>query len=297
MRMVTSSSEHTLFLTREEQYTTDATASSASPQLPMRRRNGRAGDIRAYNRILSSIPPFVLGAIILVAWYLVTVGNHTYSLLLPAPADVVARLLSGIGSGLLLSNALVTIQESLLGFVIAVAVALPIGYAIARSRFFAITLQPYIAAGQAIPSIVIAPFLYLWFGTGVLSVVVVCVLVVVFPMIINTILGIQTIDHEILDAARLDGASGWSLLTYMEFPLALPAILAGVRTGLTLSIIGALVGEFFCNPDQGLGALVQIALHQYDVALMFAAIIILALLAACYYAASWVLIRIAELVY
>jgi NitT/TauT family transport system permease protein len=297
MRTLTSSSEHALFLTREEEYASNAKATDSASHDPVRRRNRRARDTRTTNPILASIPPLVLGALILVAWYLATVGNHSYSLLLPAPADVVSRLLSGIGSGLLVSNALITVQESLLGFVIAVAVALPLGYAIAKSRLFAITLQPYIAAGQAIPSSVIAPFLYIWFGTGVLSVVVVCVLVVVFPMIINTMLGIQTIDHEVLDAARLDGASGLSLLAYMEFPLALPAILAGVRTGLTLSIIGALVGEFFCNPDQGLGALVQIALHQYDVALMFAAIIILAVLAAGYYAASWILIKLAELAY
>ena len=177
------------------------------------------------------------------------------------------------------------------------AIALPLGYGVAKSRLLAYTLQPYLAAGQAIPAIVIAPFLYLWFGIGTLSVIIVCMLVVLFPMVINTILGVQTIERELLEAAQLEGAAGWSLLSQIEFPLALPAILAAVRTGLTLSITGAIVGEFFCNPDHGLGALVHIALNQYNMAFMFATVLVLAVLAALYFGATWFLLKLAEVIY
>ena len=252
---------------------------------------------KVMQRAIAIIPPFILGAVFLFAWYTSTAYGHVSNLILPTPADVFSALVGGIQSGLYWSNILVTIQESLLGFLLALAIALPIGYGIAKSRFLANLLQPYLAAGQAVPALVIAPFLFIWLGNGLLPVIVICMLVVIFPLIVNTLFGIQSIDHELLDAARLEGATGLSLLCHIEFPLALPAVLAAVRSSLTLSITGAIVGEFFCNPDKGLGALVQIAAHQYNMPFLFATIIILAFLAALYYSATWLLVRMAQAIY
>jgi len=252
---------------------------------------------RATQRVLAIVPPFILGVIFLLAWYASTAHGHIPSSILPAPADVFSALVDGIQSGLYWNNMLVTIQESLLGFLLALAIALPLGYGIAKSRFLANLLQPYLAAGQAIPALVISPFLFFWLGIGVLPVIVICMLVVIFPLIVNTVFGIHSIDRELLDAARLEGATGLSLLLYIEFPLTLPAILAAVRSGLTLSITGAIVGEFFDNPDKGLGALVQIAFHQYNMPFLFATILILALLAALYYSATRLLVKVAEVIY
>jgi NitT/TauT family transport system permease protein len=252
---------------------------------------------QATQRALTIVLPVILGAIFLLAWYTSTAYGHISSFVLPAPTDVFVALVDGIRSGLYWNNMLVTIQESLLGFLLALAVALPIGYGIAKSRFLANLLQPYLAAGQAVPAIVISQFLFIWLGNGVLPVMVICMLVVIFPLIVNTVFGVQSIDDELLDAARLEGAAGLSLLFHIEFPLALPAILAAVRSGVTLSITGAIVGEFFCNPDEGLGALVQIASHQYNMPFLFATILILALLAAVYYSATRLLVKLAEAIY
>jgi NitT/TauT family transport system permease protein len=248
------------------------------------------------------VPPLLLAVILLVSWYVVswyasTTSGSIQVLLLPTPSDVFATLADGLRSGLFLSNALVTIQESLLGFLLGVIVALPLGYGIAKSRLFAATVQPYLAAGQAIPAIVIAPILVLWLGYGLLPITILCMLVVFFPMVITTALGVQTIDYAYTDAARVEGASGWSMLAHIEFPLALPAILAALRTGLTLSITGALVGEFVSNSGQGLGALVFQAKDQFNAPLMFATLIILAGLAAAYFSASWLLVKLADIVY
>jgi len=109
--------------------------------------------------------------------------------------------------------------------------------------------------------------------------------------------GVQTIDKTLTDAARVEGASGWPLLTFIEFPLALPAILTAVRTGLTLSITGALVGEFVSGGDQGLGALVQIAREQFNTPQLFATLVVLAMLAAVYYSTTWLLVKLAEAIY
>ena len=177
---------------------------------------------KTFNYAFSYLPPLVLGLIILLAWYLASASGSINAFILPGPKDVFASLIDGFSSGLYWIHIGITVQESFLGFCLAVVVALPLGYGIAKSRLVASTLQPYMAAGQAIPAIVLAQFLYLWVGMGVLPVIIICMLVVVFPMIVNTVLGVQTIEHELLDAARLEGASGWSLLVSIEFPLALP---------------------------------------------------------------------------
>ncbi|GER85922.1 riboflavin transport system permease protein RibX [Dictyobacter vulcani] len=252
---------------------------------------------KTLNKLWALLPPFALGALLLLAWYAATATGRINAFVLPAPAAVFASLVDGLTTGLYWEHILITVQESLLGFLLGVVVALPLGYGVAKSRLLANMLQPYLSAGQAIPAIVLAPFLFLWFNMGLLPVMIVCMLVVLFPMVINTVFGVQTIERELLDAARLEGAAGLSLLTHIEFPLALPSVLAAIRTGLTLSITGALVGEFFCSPDKGLGALILIALHQYNMPFMFATVIILAVLAALYYSATWLLVRLAEAVY
>jgi len=226
-----------------------------------------------------------------------TTYAHINGLILPAPGDVLASLISGLSSGLLLSNALVTVQESVSGFLLALIVALPLGYGLAKSRLIAAAVQPYLAAGQAIPAIVIAPLLVLWLGNGLITITILCMLIVLFPMVITIVLGVQTIDKILTDAARVEGASGWSLMASIEFPLALPAILAAVRTGLTLSITGALVGEFVSAGDQGLGALVQIATAQFNTPLLFATLVVLGLLAALYYGTTWLLVKLAAAIY
>ena len=167
----------------------------------------------------------------------------------------------------------------------------------AKSRLLATALHPYLAAGQAIPAIVIAPLLVIWLGYGLIPNVILCMLIVLFPMVITTILGVQTLDQTLIDAAHVEGASGWSLLAHIEFPLALPALLAGVRTGLTLSVMGAVVGEFVSGGDQGLGALVQLAKEQFDTPALFATLIILGVLAGLYYMTSWLLTKLAKTVY
>jgi NitT/TauT family transport system permease protein len=241
--------------------------------------------------------PWLLALVLLIGWYIATTPGRINSLILPAPADVFTSLANGITSGLYLSNALVTMQESIFGFLLAVVVALPLGYGLAKSRLLSAALQPYLAAGQAIPAIVIAPLLLLWLGYGTLPIMLVCALVVLFPMVINTIFGIQSIDRTLTDAARVEGATGWPMLAYIEFPLALPAVLAAVRSCFTLSITGALVGEFVAGGDQGLGALVLIAKNQYNTPLMFSTLVVLAVLAAIYYGATWLLVRLAAWVY
>jgi len=266
-------------------------------QMPAPEKRHAHAALKTMERMLSVSPPIVLALILLVSWYLGTSYGRISSLILPAPGDVLVSLSNGLSSGILLSAALVTAQESVLGFLLALLVALPLGYGLAKSRLLAAAVHPYLAAGQAMPAIVIAPLLVIWLGYGLVPNVILCMLIVLFPMVITTILGVQTLDQTLIDAARVEGASGWSLLAHIEFPLALPALLAGVRTGLTLSVMGAVVGEFVSGGDQGLGALVQLAKEQFDTPALFATLIILGVLAGFYYMTSWLLTKLAETVY
>ena len=248
-------------------------------------------------RLFPLLPPLIVALVVFVSWYVSSTVGHVRDLFLPTPVAVLHSLTSNISAGVYWHNTLVTVRESVFGFLLALVVSLPLGYSLAKSRWLAVAIHPYLAAGQAIPAIVIAPMLVLWLGYGLVPNTVVCLLVVFFPIVINTILGVRTIDREIVDAARVEGASGWSMLVHIEFPLALPAILAAIRSGFTLSITGALVAEFVQGGDQGLGSLVMQALHHYDTPFMFATLLVLACLAVLYNASAWLLARLTTKIY
>ncbi|WP_267892824.1 ABC transporter permease [Streptomyces sp. NBRC 110028] len=174
-----------------------------------------------------------------------------------------------------------------------IGVALPLGYLIARSDLAAAALQPYIAASQAVPAVALAPLLALWLGYGLLPIAVLCALLVFFPILVNTVLGLRALDPEVLGAARVDGV-GWSgMLWYIELPLALPSILAGVRNGLTLSITGAVVGEFVMG-GEGLGQLLSVQRQAADTVGLFSTLVMLALLAAGLYGVVRLVERFAQ---
>ena len=245
----------------------------------------------------AAAPALLLGLAVLALWQLVTVTGAVLPYYLPAPGDVLREWLREVGlSGSsshttpqLLSHGLSTLVESVAGFLLGTAIAIPLGYGIARSQVLARALQPYMAAMQALPAIALAPLLTMWLGYDTPPVVALCALIVFFPMVVNTALGLRTLDRDVLDAARVAGAEGWTLFRYIEFPLALPSILAGLRVGLTLSVTGAVVGEFVAG-GQGLGELLIVASSQSNRPLEFATLLTLALLAAVMYG----LARLAE---
>lgn len=184
-------------------------------------------------------------------------------------------MFSGLTEGYLSQALIVTVQEALLGCLFAALVGIPLGYAIGKSKLFASIVQPYVAASQAIPAVAIAPLLTIWIGYGLSSIIVLCTIMVIFPVIVSTSVGVRHIDKDVIGAARLDGAGGLTLFRTMELPLAAPGILAGMRTGFTLSITGAVVGEMIIG-GHGLGMILLSAQGAGDIRGMFAAIILLA---------------------
>lgn len=259
-------------------------SASAAPMADEKRPALRLARSRRFrnSRGLGIFAPVLLGIALLVVWQLVVQSGVVSSFLLPFPGDVLRSFWDSLTQNSLLGYAQATLIESLAGCALGALVALPLAYAIVHSRLAASATQPYLAASQALPAIAIAPLIALWFDYGLLPVIVLCALIVFFPMVITTVLGLRMLDSDVLDAARTEGAGRWALLGYIQFPLALPSILAGLRTSLTLSITGAVVGEFVVG-GHGLGELLLIDYNFADSAGLFSTLLTLALLAALLY--------------
>lgn len=221
-------------------------------------------------------------ALVLAAWALIVSISGVPSFLLPSPAGVWSKFLITLGDGTLLSNTLITLYEVLLGLFIGSVVAMCLGYWLAKSRLMEKILSPYLVASQAIPVVAIAPLLVIWFGSGIFSKVLICSLTVFFPVLVNTMIGFRAVPDNLRDLMRSLRATRWQKLRFLEIPAALPVLFGGLRIGATLSVIGAVVGEFV-GSDCGLGFLINVGRGQYDTALVFVAIFTLILMALILY--------------
>ncbi len=229
--------------------------------------------------------PLTFGISLLLLWYFVTEQAMLNPQVLPHPATVLARLHFGVKDGFLLTALISSLKIAGWGCVYATLIGVPCGILITRFRLLGKTLEPYVAASQAIPAIAIAPLLVTWAGYGTKSIVILCTVIVIFPIIVNTAVGIKRINPDLLAAAQLDGANARQNLIYIALPLASPLILAGMRNGFTLAITGAIVGEMVIGSSHGLGITLISFQHQNDMAGMFACIILLASIAVLGYSA------------
>ena len=225
--------------------------------------------------------PISFGVALLI-WWLVTRLAGLPAFILPSPLQVAVRFGKALADGSLLSNTLVTLTEVLLGLLAGTVTAVVLGYFIAKSRLFERLVAPYLVATQAIPIVAIAPLLVIWFGPGIFSKVLICALIVFFPVLVNTVVGVRAVPRPLHDLMGSLYATPSQTLLYLELPAALPILLGGLRIGATLSVIGAVVGELV-GSDQGLGFLVNVARGQYDTALVFVAVFTLILLALALY--------------
>ncbi len=198
--------------------------------------------------------------------------------ILPSPRLVWSRFFQALGDGSLLLHIWVTLQEVLLGLSLGVLAASMLGYLLAKSRRLEKALSPYVVASQSVPIVAIAPLLVIWFGPGLISKVLICALIVFFPVLINTVVGLHSVPHDLRDLLRSMRASRWQTFRLLELPASLPVFLGGLRIGATLSVIGAVVGEFV-GADRGLGFLINVGRGEYDTALVFVAVFTLIIMA------------------
>jgi NitT/TauT family transport system permease protein len=217
-------------------------------------------------------------AAFLIAWKALTVVTGTPDYILPAPEVVGERAARAIGSGLLWEHTAVTLTEILLGLAVGAATAIAVGTALGKSVVVERVLSPYIVAAQSVPILALAPLLDIWFGGGLLARVLICALIVFFPIAIATMVGIRSADPLLVEMFRSLGATPGQRTTRLEIPSALPVIFGGLRVGVTLAVIGAVVAEW-AGASSGLGVLINIADQGlFDTPLMFVALATLAVI-------------------
>jgi NitT/TauT family transport system permease protein len=230
-----------------------------------------------------ALPVLAGAAIFLAAWKLIVLLGNFQTFVLPAPEVVATRLLRAWTDGTIEPHVATTLIEIALGFVVGAGLALPVGYLLARSRLAERVISPYLVAAQATPILALAPLIALWFGTGLASKVIICALIVFFPVAVATMVGIRSVDGELLEMGRAFRASRAQVVTLLEIPGALPSIFGGIRVGATLAVIGAIIGEW-AGGETGLGVLINLARGSlFDTPLLFATLVTIAAVGVTFY--------------
>ena len=197
------------------------------------------------------------------------------SLFLATPWQTMVALWKLTASGVLWHHSWVSLQEFVIGFVMAVAIGIPVGLATASSPRAASMINPWVSGIYATPIIALAPLLILWFGLGIWSKVAVVISLVVFPVIINTEAGLRNTDKQLIEAVRSFGASRSQIFFKVSLPSAIPFILAGLRLGVGRGLIGVVVGELF-GAKAGLGFLITQAAEIFNMPQLFAGVVVFA---------------------
>jgi NitT/TauT family transport system permease protein len=235
------------------------------------------------SKVRGALPIVAAAAVFLALWKLVVIVGDYPPFILPAPEVVAERFLRAWTAGVMTPHALTTLSEILLGFGAGASIALLVGYLLARSRLAERVLSPYLVAAQATPILALAPLIALWFGSGLTGKVLICALIVFFPVAVSTMVGIRSVDRNLLELGQSLRATRWQVVSKLEVPAALPQILGGMRVGVTLAVVGAIVGEW-AGGDQGLGVLINLARGSlFDIPLMFATLLTIALIGVALY--------------
>jgi len=188
--------------------------------------------------------------------------------------------------GLLLENAAVTFYEAFLGLILAVLLAVLLAFLLTALPKLGQGVYPLLVASQVVPIIVLAPLFLIWFGYGLLPKILVVILICFFPIVINFFAGLNAFDASALAFYRHMGASPLRLFFKVRLPGALPYFFGGLRVAAAYSVMGAVIGEWQAA-EKGLGRLITVAQDAYNAALVFAAILAIALLSGAIFGLVW----------
>ena len=249
--------------------TIDAAGATKSVVSPGRKRRRWIGSSSSDNLI--SLFGFVL---LVCAWELAIYLFAIPDYILPAPSAIARSLYNGFASGIFISNLMVTAIQTLAGFFLAAILGTALGAIVAQFDIVERVVYPWLVALQALPKIAIAPLIIIWAGYGISSKIIIVALVAIFPVLVNTIMGLKSCDQGKLDLMRALGAGRWETFRSVRLPNAMPFIFAGLNVAIVLAILGSIVGEFV-GSKAGLGNLILEANFQFDVARIFAVLVIL----------------------
>ena len=255
-----------------------ASPSDAIPDAPSR--------LTFLGRRLGSLVAF---ALFFAAWELGVRLFDVKEYLLPAPSVVITALAQNAAK--VLESALVTTQEILAGYALAIVVSIPLALSIAYSKFMEEAVYPLVVFLQIVPKIAIAPLFLIWFGFGFTPKLLLVFLLSFFPIVVSSIAGFKSVDPDIMDFARTTGAGSWRLFAKIRLPQALPGIFTGLKVGAALSATAAVVAEFVAS-DRGLGYLLLQYNGDLNTPMVFGIIIVLSAIGLVVYYAVEIVERI-----
>jgi NitT/TauT family transport system permease protein len=234
--------------------------------------------------IRRSLPDWVLAlalmAAVIVVWELAIRLFHVSTFVLPAPSAIIRSLI--VSRAQLAGAAESTALEILLGFTLAAITGIVIALVIVRFERFGRALYPLIVLFQNVPKVALAPIFILWFGFDLAPKVALIVVIAFFPVAIDMLAGLQSVEPSFVALMQSVGASRTKILLRVRIPHSLPHLMAGLKVAITFSVIGAIVGEF-AGANHGLGYLIEFASTQLDTPLIFAALVVISVLGLAFY--------------
>jgi NitT/TauT family transport system permease protein len=241
------------------------------------------GDIRSA-RSGRPVPDAILAlglmVVVTVAWELAIRLFHVPTFVLPAPSAIVRQLIESRAR--LASAAMSTAVEIFLGFMLASLTGVVIALVVVRFERFGRALYPLIVLFQNVPKVALAPIFILWFGFDLAPKIVLIVVIAFFPVTIDMLAGLQSVEPSFVALMESVGASRGKILMRVRIPHSLPYLMAGLKVAITFSVIGAIVGEF-AGANQGLGYVIEFASTQLDTPLIFAALVVVSVLGLAFY--------------
>jgi NitT/TauT family transport system permease protein len=237
-------------------------------------RRARAAATKERILVYGGIPAF--GALLLVIWEY-GIGLVIDQRYVSSPSEIAVRLADLIADGSLAGHIATTMTEAGLGYLIGVAVGLTAAILLVALPLLDEIVAPFIAAFYSIPKIALAPLFIMWFGLGTTPKILLAALMVFLIVLVNTVAGVRSISHGLIDVSRVLGARGLTLVRKVVLPGAAPAVVASVRLTFSRAMVGAILGEFIAATN-GLGFLIVRASRQFDTATMYAGIVVVAVL-------------------
>jgi NitT/TauT family transport system permease protein len=214
--------------------------------------------------------------LLVIIWKLVIAIFDVSPFVLPQPEDVLKGVKELVNSDGFWTDVRVTLTETLVGFLIALALGIILGTILGRVVWLEQAARPVIVASQVVPKVALIPLFIIWFGFGMTSKIIIVALLAFFPILLNVILGVRSVDSGHRDVMRSLNASRWETFRRLEYPSTLPYILAGMEVGIVFAVVGAIVGEYL-GGDQGLGYRIVTSLNNLQAETLFAVILVLTL--------------------
>jgi NitT/TauT family transport system permease protein len=250
---------------------------------------GRAAPSNWLAPVFANLPALAFLALLIVAWEAYVVIFKVNDFILPAPSKVLAVTIRLFP--LLMAHTWTTTYEILLGFLLGNGFAVLMALLIVNSRLAERVFYPLIIASQTVPKVAIAPLFLIWLGSGLQPKIIIAAIVCFFPTVVNTVQGLRATDPNAIDLLRLVAASRRQVFLKLQFPNALPYFFAGLKISIALAVIGAIIGEWV-GANSGLGYLIMFSTQTMRTDLMFAALVLTALLGVLLYLAVVLLERL-----